>query len=236
MPANPSNPRANQLGLAKMAAGLALFAMVLGVITSGDNVLGWDLSFAKWIQRWQGGLGETLYNIGDVLGTTAIAATITVIALIIALARKRVQVSVFLILVLLLRLLGTQLKPFFDSPRPTSDHLRLLETFDGTGYPSGHSMTVAMVACMLVLITWRYLPGERINWSITALAVLAVVLVGWSRVWAGAHWPSDVLGGWAFGIALVLIAWILSDAIATSSFFRRSTAEERSTGSAAPVK
>lgn len=208
------------MAMVLMAAGLALFAMVLGVITSGDNVLGWDLSFAKWIQHWQGGFGKTLYNIGDVLGTTSLAAAITVVALIIAVVRRQIQISIFLILVLLLRLAGTQLKPFFDSPRPTADQLRLLETFDGTGYPSGHSMTVAMVASMLVLIAWRYFPDKWINWAITGISVLAIVLVGWSRVWAGAHWPSDVLGGWAFGIALVLIAWILSDVITTSNLVR----------------
>lgn len=231
-----TNPPANSMGLAMSAAGLALFAMVLGVISSGDNVLGWDLSFAQWIQRWQGGFGDFLYRIGDVLGTTSLAAAITVIVLIIAAVRKQVQISVFLILVLLLRLLGTQLKPFFDSPRPTADHLRLLETFDGTGYPSGHSMTVAMVASMLVLIARHYLRDNRINRAVTALSLLAVVLVGWSRIWAGAHWPSDVLGGWAFGIALVLIAWIISRVIAVSTLLRQGTAAEPARNSATPAK
>ena len=219
----------NRIGLAMIATGLILLAMVLGLVSSGDNVPGWDLSFATWIQRWQGGFGESLYTVGDLLGTTWLAATITVVALTGTLVKRQVQTSLFLIMVLILRLLGTQLKPLFDSPRPTADLVRVLETFEGTGYPSGHSMTVAMVATMFVLIAWRYLTHRPINWTITAISLVAVVLVGWSRIWAGAHWPSDVLGGWSFGIALVLLAWIASNFIATSDLVRRDTAAETAT-------
>lgn len=213
------------------AALLAGFAIILGFISAGDNVLRWDLSFTLWIQKWHGGLSESLYRIGDVLGTTSIAAVIVVIALIIALVKKQAQIAAFLMMVLVLRLLGIQLKPLFDSPRPTAEHVRLLEPFDGTGYPSGHSMTVAMVAAMLVLIVWRYLRNERLCMAITAVSVLAMVLVGWSRIWSGAHWPSDVLGGWSFGIALVLVAWMVSNAIASIPALRRDTAAAAEPGS-----
>lgn len=212
------------------AVSLLLFATVLGVLSAGPGVHGWDISFAQWIQHWEGRFGETLYNIGDMLGTTSLAATVTAIALIIAIASKRVHISIFLMLVLLLRLAGTQLKPLFDSPRPTEEHLRLLEPFDGTGYPSGHSTTVAMVACMLTLIAWRYLRVNWLQWIATFIAAAASILVGWSRVWSGAHWPSDVLGGWSYGIALTLVAWILADVITARFVSRQDVAEQTATG------
>ena len=212
-------------------AVLAVFATILGFISAGDNVLGWDLSFAVWIQQWQGGLGESLYRVGDVLGTTSVAAAVIVVALVIALLKRHVQISAFLLFVLVLRLLGIWLKPLFNSPRPTADHVRLLETYDGTGYPSGHSMTVAMVATVLVVVAWRYLQNTWLRCAITVAAVLAIILVGWSRIWSGAHWPSDVLGGWSFGIALVLIAWMASEAIAAIPVLRRDTAAADATSS-----
>lgn len=216
--------------LTAIAAALAIVATVLGFISAGPNEHGWDISLARWIQKWEGSLGESLYNIGDMLGTTSLAATITAIALIIAIVMKRVQISIFLLMVLLLRLAGTQLKPLFDSPRPTTDHLRILETFDGTGYPSGHSMTVAMVAAMLVMIAWRYMSDVRMKWAMSGVAAVALILVGWSRVWSGAHWPSDVLGGWSYGVALVLIAWILADAVTARILLRQDTAVQIAKG------
>lgn len=212
--------------LAAIAITLAVFATVLGIMSAGTNEHGWDISFAQWIQRWEGAIGENLYNIGDMLGTTSLAATVTAIALVIAIILKRLQISVFLIFVLLLRLAGTQLKPLFDSPRPTSEQLRLLEPFEGTGYPSGHSTTAAMVAAMLVMIAWRYIRDTRLKWAIAVVAGMVLILVGWSRVWSGAHWPSDVIGGWSFGIALVLVAWILADIVTEQIRIRRDRPEQ----------
>lgn len=95
-----------------LTAGVLLaIATVLGIFSAGDNVHAWDLSFARWIQQWEGGLGELLYDVGDMLGTTSLAATVTGIALVIALLLKRVQISVFLVLVLLLRLLERNSSP-----------------------------------------------------------------------------------------------------------------------------
>lgn len=225
MTVNPGQSRS--LGIT--AALLAVFATVLGVVSAGSNEHAWDISLAQWIQRWDGNFGETLYRIGDMLGTTALAAAITVIGLIIAIAKKQLHISIFLVGVLIFRLLGTQLKPIFDSPRPTEEHLRMLEPFDGTGYPSGHSMTAAMVAAMLTLIAWRYASNPRIKWAATAIAAITLVLVGWSRVWSGAHWPTDVLGGWSYGIALVFVTWIASDAIVAQGWLRRDTAPRNAT-------
>ncbi|MFX8727526.1 phosphatase PAP2 family protein, partial [Acinetobacter baumannii] len=39
---------------------------------------------------------------------------------------------------------------------------------------------------------------------IVATAGLLVILIGWSRVYLGVHWPSDVLAGWAFGAVWAL--------------------------------
>lgn len=198
-----------------VAIALIVFATSLGLIAAGENVLAWDLSYARWIQRWQSELGKQLYRVGDTLGTTANAAAVTLVALVAAVVSRNVRLSLFLVLVLVLRLAGVLLKPAFDSPRPTSDVVQLLKPFEGTGYPSGHSMTAAMVATMLILLVWNY---SRILWlqlAVTITMIGVAILVGWSRIWSGAHWPSDVLGGWCYGVAMVLLAWIASSAIAS---------------------
>ncbi|MFI7096231.1 phosphatase PAP2 family protein [Streptomyces lydicus] len=70
-------------------------------------------------------------------------------------------------------------------------------------FPSGHAMS-ALVAGVLLLWLLR-LYGARPGWRWTArvLVVLSVVGVGCTRVYLGVHWPSDVLGGWLLGGAVV---------------------------------
>lgn len=215
-------------GQALLAAALLVFAAVLGIISRGDSVHVWDVRFGRWIQRWRGDFPEALYRIGDMLGTTSIAIVIVAVGLVLAVLAKHWRVAMFLVMAVVFRLIGTQIKPIFDSPRPGEEHLRLLEVFDGFGYPSGHSTTVATVATTAVLLGWHYLPRSPWRWSIATVVALMMVLVGWSRIWAGAHWPSDVLGGWAVGTAFTLLAWMVTARVSPATTKRRAAADSAS--------
>ncbi|GAB2611741.1 phosphatase PAP2 family protein [Novilysobacter erysipheiresistens] len=60
-------------------------------------------------------------------------------------------------------------------------------------FPSGHAMGSATLAWVVVLLAWR----TRWRWPVFAVAVPSVLLVGFSRVYLGVHYPSDILAGWA---------------------------------------
>ncbi|GGT93611.1 MULTISPECIES: phosphatase PAP2 family protein [Streptomyces] len=67
-------------------------------------------------------------------------------------------------------------------------------------FPSGHALTAALTCALLLWVlalhwreTWR-------GWSVLAVtAVVSVLGVGWTRVYLGVHWPSDVVAGWLLG-------------------------------------
>lgn len=70
-------------------------------------------------------------------------------------------------------------------------------------FPSGHAMGSATLAWVVVLLAWR----TRWRWPVVATALPFVLLVGFSRVYLGVHFPSDILAGWAAASAWAVVAY-----------------------------
>jgi len=87
------------------------------------------------------------------------------------------------------------LKYVIDRPRPALWPLIAPEY--GTSFPSGHSVYAAALAGVLIVCGWQW--GRRLRWLVVLIALSWAGLMGVSRVYLGAHYPTDVLAGWALG-------------------------------------
>jgi membrane-associated phospholipid phosphatase len=76
------------------------------------------------------------------------------------------------------------------------------------GFPSGHSTAAAAFWGAVIFLADSLSP--RLSRATRVLAVTMIVLVGLARVVLRAHWPSDVLGGIALGLALAAIAGLIA--------------------------
>jgi undecaprenyl-diphosphatase len=101
---------------------------------------------------------------------------------------------------LLARALNEFQKIWIARSRPDLEtHLVVVKTMS---FPSGHS-TSAMVFYLTAALVLSQ--GSRWRHAAVAAGLLMAVLIGLSRVMLGVHWPSDVVGGWAFGLLWVMV-------------------------------
>ena len=87
-------------------------------------------------------------------------------------------------------------RPFQTDPAAASEAART--TARGPGFPSGHTQATSTF--------WFFLAFHHRRRWLYGVAVVAVVLVGLSRVWLGVHYPLDILGGLAVGLVLAWLA------------------------------
>lgn len=102
------------------------------------------------------------------------------------------------------------LKEGFGRVRPAFENGGAM--VEGLSYPSGHSSGIATLVTVALVLFW---PRWTVRQRRVAVAVgLALaVLVGLTRMWLGAHFLSDVVGGWATGVAWTLLVVLAFDAL-----------------------
>ncbi|HSC25879.1 MAG TPA: phosphatase PAP2 family protein [Vicinamibacterales bacterium] len=104
-------------------------------------------------------------------------------------------------------LLNALLKTMFQRPRPdVVPHLREAMTLS---FPSGHAMTSAAVYLTLGALLMRIAERPVTKFYCMAVAMLATLLIGSTRVYLGVHYPTDVLAGWLIGLSWALLCWIV---------------------------
>jgi len=101
------------------------------------------------------------------------------------------------------------LKDLIDRPRPSPDLVEFTEQSASMSFPSGHATTVMVLFGLVFYFAGVYIRHLAIRRAVQAASVWMVVVVGIERVYAGQHWPSDVLGGFWYGGLIVAAAILL---------------------------
>ena len=108
------------------------------------------------------------------------------------------------ILFLLSLYVNIGLKEIFQQPRPFDivPEIQKAHAY-GYGFPSGHAQSSMVVWGSIAIAYWK-----KQNW-IRYLSILLILLIGFSRIYLGVHFPTDVLGGWLFGGLILGLSYFI---------------------------
>nr|WP_246324753.1 phosphatase PAP2 family protein [Petropleomorpha daqingensis] len=112
--------------------------------------------------------------------------------------------------IVLIAPLTTAVKELVGRVRP--DFVNGGARLESLSFPSGHSSGSATLVTVVLVLTWPLLTrtGRRIC---LGLGIALALLVGLTRMWLGVHFLSDVLGGWALGVAWTLLVAVAFGAL-----------------------
>ncbi len=103
---------------------------------------------------------------------------------------------------------GSLLKLMFGRERPLTEYAANLR-IDTFSFPSGHSSGAMVAYGLLAYLAWHALP-QPWGYIVAVLCALVIIIVGISRVYLGAHFPSDVVAGWLLGcVGLLIIIYVV---------------------------
>lgn len=205
MPVSEQRTRADQRTTLTWLAFLLLIALAVAISAALMSRLPGDLLLTRWVQSlatpW---LDDVMEAVTTLSGRLVSVLTITVLAAGLVLVRRWQEGAAFLGIFALNGLLAG-IKWVVDRPRPSEELVRVLESGTSSSFPSGHAYhAVVFGGLLLVFLVVRIRP-VWLRRSVTVLLVGFIVLSGVSRVYLGAHWPSDVLGSVALGIPSVAL-------------------------------
>ena len=207
---------ASQLGAGALVliAAAFLFGAIAQQVVAGAPLTQLDADLATWLHRRVGSPWlELLLAITHVHSTVAISCYAIVAGIVLARQQRWRSVVTVIVTVAGGLVLNVLMKLAFQRQRPSFDDPLL--TLDTYSFPSGHvaGSTLFYGLC----VAWVYRRTPELRWRLAALAIatVALVLVGVSRMVLGVHYLSDVVAAFAEGIA-----WLALCLTALHAFWR----------------
>jgi len=120
-------------------------------------------------------------------------------------------------------LLNPLFREVIGNPRPTSEFITVYRSPVDFSFPSGTAMHVVMFSGVLIYLSMHLMKAGWLRNVICGIMGLWIPIMGVWLIYRGAHWPSDVLGGYVYGaVFLCIIIWSYQKYIA----WRRSLPKE----------
>jgi undecaprenyl-diphosphatase len=210
------------VALVLLAGALAYFGELIEDVTRNNDIVSTDATTLRWFVERRGGGAVDLSRALDTIVTPLV---LWALAVLVAVVLWRRGTRLFLVVapaasLAVAAISGRLVKAVVDRTGPPT--YTQLASGEGGSFPSVRvaSLTALVLTCALIIAVF-VLRGKLARTLVVGAAVLAVAVVGWTRMLLGVQWLSDVVAGAVLGLVVALavtIAAVLFDAMAPSDW------------------
>jgi membrane-associated phospholipid phosphatase len=181
------------------------FGHVVEDYLTGDPIVRWDVELARWLHAHSSPALVDVFDVVTWAGNALVLALLTAVTLVVLVRRRLLDVAVLVVAVAGgIEVLNAVLKLVFHRPRPELAFVHL----DTYSFPSGHAAGSAAIYTVLAVLLARGL-RTRARVLIGSATTALLLAIGFSRLYLGAHYLSDVLAGLALGLGWTA-GWLLA--------------------------
>jgi membrane-associated phospholipid phosphatase len=186
-----------------LACAVLFLLLALQVVMHG-GLVGLDQAVSDWFAvHRQASLTRSMLLVSHLHQTTLLLSATALVMLVLGTRGDMGSVRA-LLTVPAAMLVNVGLKNLFERPRPAHEHpLVQLTTYS---FPSGHAVASTVFYGILCALVFAHTRSRAWRCMAIVIAATMVLVVGFSRVYLGAHFPSDVLAGTMVGLLWVLLS------------------------------
>ncbi|MEU8528334.1 phosphatase PAP2 family protein [Streptomyces sp. NPDC048629] len=191
-----------------VASGLLAVLLLVLVATRWGPLIAADRDVAEALHRSavaEPGFTELNRILSDWIWDPWTMRALIVVTVVVLWLRRERRLAVWTALASVLTAVTQRVvKALVDRPRPSWPDP--VDSAQYEAFPSGHAMTATVTWGLLLWVLALHWQERWRGWSVLVVAALvSVVGVGWTRVYLGVHWTSDVVEGWLLGACLVCV-------------------------------
>ena len=200
------------IGLLVFAGMTLILSKIAEDVINGEPLTLADAQLNSWLYTHRSPNLTIAFLVLTSLGSTVVASCITVVVELYLLWRRQTYwVAAVWLSVFGGMLLNKFLKFVFHRPRPHFDDPILALT--SYSFPSGHTMAATVLYGVLAALLVTKIKRRSFRMLVILAATLLIALVGFSRMYLGAHYLSDVLGAFAEGLAWLSLCLTVVNAV-----------------------
>ncbi len=205
-------------GLVFCFIGLAAFVWFTKEILERDNLL-FDQAFSMSVYALRTPQLTSLMLLFTSFGNQVLLALAGTIAIIFSIRKHKKEAVLFCVAIAMGAVLNSAFKMMVQRPRPNISPLVIERSYS---FPSGHAMNSFIFYALVAYFSYHFFRNKKVSIVVTILCGALILLIGFSRIYLGVHYLTDIIAGYIAGFWWFITILLVEHTLIFYRLFRKS--------------